>query len=394
MLGDMNDKYLFALSGSRKSGKSTLLKEIKTNLEQQDQRVFFVDLKNPKNLMKLNENFDYISELIGTINKNKATVIIDDIDLMTHPQNMIESIKLRYLDFVNIIVSYTQNEKLDLLFIDEYSSGSNYFNLKSLSFNEFLAFKGFGDLLENSDGFLDIREIELRNLVQLRVLFSEFIKYGAYPEVVLTEQSSEKEELLSAFINSLLQNDIQGEGIKDISKLYLLLKLLAEKSGELLNSNECAKNLNVSITAIENYLKVLERLSIISRVKPFYNKYEKELKKMPIIYFNDLGIRNSILGIFDSVEDRFDKENYFKNVLFKLLSDNNRVNTIKFWRTQSRHQIDFIIDEKIAIESKFNPRLFKDSKYNRFRGLYPDINLYFAGYKDNSEGILSVFDLV
>ena len=75
---------------------------------------------------------------------------------------------------------------------------------------------------------------------------------------------------------------------------------------------------------------------------------------MPVIYFNDLGLRNSILGIFDSIEDRFDKENYFKNVLFKLLSDNDKIDSIKFWRTQSRHEIDFIIDEKTAIESKFN----------------------------------------
>ena len=93
---------LFALSGSRRSGKSTLLKEIKSNLERQEHRVFFVDLKNPENLMKLNENFDYISELIGTSQKNKATVIIDDLDLMIDPETLIKRIRMRYLDFATV----------------------------------------------------------------------------------------------------------------------------------------------------------------------------------------------------------------------------------------------------------------------------------------------------
>ena len=57
-----------------------------------------------------------------------------------------------------------------------------------------------------------------------------------------------------------------------------------------------------------------------------------------------------------------------------------QVKNIKFWRTQSRHQVDFIVDEKTAIESKFNSRLFKDSKYNLWIGttngvyLYKDLN--------------------
>ncbi len=389
LLKSINDSGFTALSGKRRSGKSSLLKEIQNELEKQKIRVFYLDLKNPKNLMKLNENHDYISEILGTSYKDKVLVIIDDIDLLINPETLIESIKSRYLDFVNVIVSYTNKEELNKLF-----DKKNYFNLTSLSFSEFLTFKGFEGLVEPNDGFFKKEEIKPRTMTQLMVLFNEFIKYGAYPEVVLSENSSDKKDMLSDFINTLIQKDIQKEGIKDISKVYQLLKLLAEKSGELLNSNECAKNLDVSITAVENYLKVLENLSIITRIKPFFAKYDKELKKMPIVYFNDLGVRNSVLGMFNSIEDRFDKENYFNNILFKLLSDKQDINSIKFWRTQSRHEVDFIIDEKIAIGSKFNPRLLKENKYKKFKELYPEIKLYFAGYKGNTNETLSVFDFV
>jgi len=389
LLKSIDDIGFTALSGKRRSGKSSLLKEIQKELEEQKIRVFYIDLKNPKNLMKLNENHDYISELLGTSYKDRIVVIIDDIDLLINPETLIESIKSRYLDFVNVIVSYANKEELKKLF-----DKKNYFNLTSLSFNEFLTFKGFEGLVETNDGFFKKEEIKSRTKTQLMVLFNEFIKYGAYPEVVLSENSSDKKDILSDFINTLIQKDIQKEGIKDISKVYQLLKLLAEKSGELLNSNECGKNLDVSITAVENYLKVLENLSIITRIKPFFDKYDKELKKMPIVYFNDLGIRNSVLGIFNSIEDRFDKENYFNNILFKLLSDKPDRGSIKFWRTQSRHEVDFIIDENIAIGSKFNPRLFKDNKYKKFKELYPEIKLYFTGYKENTNETLSVLDFV
>jgi len=385
---------LSLLYGSRRVGKTMLLKEMKKIFEDREQRVLYLDLKNSKNLMRLNEDYDFISELIGTSYKKKTIIIIDDIDLILEPEHLLKRLITDYQPLAKIIVSYSNSKKIDVALNDEYLSELSVFELKPLNFIEFLDFRDFGNLIEHREWFTNKYDIQSQNLTQLKVFFTEFIKFGSYPEVVLSVNNSEKEDVLSSFINTLLQRDVQAEGIKDISKLYLLLKLLAEKSGELLNSNECAKNLNISITAIENYLKILEKLNIISRIKPFYGRYEKELKKMPMIYINDLGVRNSVLGEYNSIEDRFDKENYFKNVLFKLLSDYRKIDEIKFWRTQSRHEIDFIIDEKNAIVSKFNSRLFKESKYKRFKNLYPEVKLYFAGYKENTEGILSVFDFV
>jgi len=389
VLKTIDSDKIVAIGGSRRVGKTELLKAVKSELMSSEEPVLMIELKKPKELMKLNEDSDYISELIGTAHRKKTTVIIDDIDLLANPNELMRVIGERYLDFINIAVSYTDNEK-----IDENIDIVKYFKLKPLDFAEFIIFKGFTELLDENNGFL-LRKVSEQNLLtKIKVLFSEFIKYGAYPEIVLSESENDKKEKLNEFLNNLLQKDISAEGIKDVSKLYLLLKLLAEKSSELLNSNECSKSLNVSITAIENYLKVLEKLSVISRIKPFYGRYDKELKKMPVVYFNDLGIRNAVLGTFTTIEDRFDKENYFKNVLFKILSNNGKNHSIKFWKTQSRHEVDFIIDEEKAVVSKFNSRLFKVNKYKKFHELYPEINLCFVGYKENAGNVLSYFDFL
>ena len=69
-------------------------------------------------------------------------------------------------------------------------------------------------------------------------------------------------------------------------------------------------------------------------------------------YFFDLGIRNVTLGNFDDISERWDRESYFENVVFNFLNTREDVKTLQFWRTQSKQEVDFIINDIAAIEVK------------------------------------------
>ena len=57
------------------------------------------------------------------------------------------------------------------------------------------------------------------------------------------------------------------------------------------------------------------------------------------------------------------------------------VNKIKFWRTQDKKEIDFVVGNE-AFEIKFNLREEKEGKYKQFKSFYPDIKLKFLTYDE------------
>jgi len=157
-----------------------------------------------------------------------------------------------------------------------------------------------------------------------------------------------------------------------IDKLYKLMALLARYTGSLINKNELATTLSLSASTVDDYLLFLNKTFIISMAKPFYKNLRKELTKMPKAFFLDLGIRNYLIGDFNSPELRNDKGELWENFYFKLISDKYPKEDIKFWRTQDEQEIDFVIErQKIAIEIKSNP-LRRTKIPKLFQEAYPE----------------------
>lgn len=95
---------------------------------------------------------------------------------------------------------------------------------------------------------------------------------------------------------------------------------------------------------------------IIKLVPPFYTNRRKEIVKMPKIFFDDTGLRNTALGIFSKLEQRPDKGQLVENSIYSQLIKNlSSADDLFFWRTQSQNEVDFIIgrEHPIPIETKY-----------------------------------------
>lgn len=64
---------------------------------------------------------------------------------------------------------------------------------------------------------------------------------------------------------------------------------------------------------------------------------------------------------------------------FRRLSEQYRLDQIKYWRTADGNEVDFVIEENAyagkAIEVKFSRAEFRARKYTRFAETYPDYPL-------------------
>jgi hypothetical protein len=211
---------------------------------------------------------------------------------------------------------------------------------------------------------------------ELKELYQEYILYGAYPKITLTQNLALKEMYINNIIEKYIFKDIKDLAeIKHLKKFNNLLKFLALQTGQLVNINELSDTLGISRPTIEEYLFILKNTYIIKLVPPFYRNIRSELTKMPKIYFEDLGILNILQN--KKLISEFDGS-FFENACWAYLRREFKAQDIHFWRTQAKQEVDFVIErqELIPLEVKisYNDRLVKNLLY--FGRKYNIKNLY------------------
>ena len=386
----LSEKECTIITGARQTGKTTLLKQLEAELISKNESVYFFNLEDPEILANLNRHPDNIFTYFTLESDGRTYALIDEIQYLDNPSNFIKLLYDKYSSNLKLVLTGSSAFYIDKKFKDSLVGRKRLFKLYTLDFDEFIYFKtGEMKLLDelikirNNEKYISLKRRELK------ILFKEFLTFGGYPAVVLAKDEANKKLLLKDIFHSYLQKDIYESKIKDEKKFYNLLILLAGQTGNLLNMNELSNTLKISVTAVENYIYVLQKSFHIHLIKPYHNNIRKELTKMPKIYFNDLGFRNAILNNYQDIEIRIDKGAVLENYAFIRLRQTFDMEYIKFWRTTSGNEVDFIIDDpgvmrKDAFELKFNDTSFRKAKYRKFTDAYPDYNLQLRAYLTDS----------
>ena len=296
-----------------------------------------------------------------------------------NPSNFLKYLYDTYENKVKIIATGSSAFYINRDFKDSLAGRKKIFELYTLSFEEFLIFKGHEKLIS------DLHELRKKptyislNKHLLQALFEEYLTFGGYPQVVLQKSNEDKKELLQELVNSYMRKDVLESNLKDELKFFQLTRILAAQSGDLVNQHNLGDHLKLSGGAIDNYLYLLRKCFHIHLLPPKHGNVIKEIVKMPKVYFNDLGMRNILLKQFDNLEERLDKGHLIENYVYTRLRDLKGLDSLYFWRTADGNEVDFIIekdmDKGIAYEVKYSESQYKISKYKKFTNAYPGYEL-------------------
>jgi len=383
----VKDQVLLII-GPRQAGKTTVLHQIENFLKKKNDICYFLNLEDPDYLSLLNESPKNLFKIFPIDVKKKMFLFVDEVQYLNNPSNFLKYFFDEYKGKIKIIASGSSAFYLDKKFKDSLAGRKIIFNLLSLSFKEFLRFKSQNKLLK-----ADFQNLTLSEKEKIIPFYQEYLIYGGYPRVVLAPLE-EKEDVLRDIAYSYIKKDIYESNIRQDEIFYKLFKILANQTGNLINSSELANTLNVSRSAIDNYLYIMQKSFHIILVKPFYKNIRKELTKMPKIYFVDLGLRNLFDNNFRAYQDREDKGQLLENVVLRHLLEKYPREQINFWRTIQQKEVDFVINGQIALEVKSQIKNAKLKNYKTFLEHYPDIKFNFVclDYLKNKIGSLSVLE--
>ena len=385
-----DDILLFV--GARQAGKTTILKQIQRDLKRKKNTCHFLDLEDPEYLELLNKSPKNLFKILPIDLNRRNYVFIDEVQYLDDPSRFLKYLYDEYKGKIKLFVSGSSSFYIDKKFKDSLVGRKKIFNVWTLSFREFLRFKNKKELSEK-----DFKKISLSEKEKIVLYYDEFLVYGGYPRVVLSPLN-EKKEVLREIVFSYIKKDIYEANIKQEEVFYKLLKIFASQTGSLVNALELANTLNVSKTAIDNYIYVMRKSFNICLINPFFKNIRKELIKMPKVYFYDLGLRNFLIDDFKPFITRDDKGALLENAVFRQLLEKYYKDEIKFWRTIRKNEVDFAVAEKFAYEIKVNPKKFREKSYKLFLENYPKMKFSIISFnvKDALIGrhpLINVWDI-
>jgi predicted AAA+ superfamily ATPase len=204
--------------------------------------------------------------------------------------------------------------------------------------------------------------VRLHPLVSPEVEFGELdkrLQLGGLPSVLTSPIPHED---LAAYVGTYLKEEIQAEGVaRQIESFSRFLEVAALSNGELLNFAQIASDAAVPSRTVQNYYRILEDTLLGYQLPPFRKTPTRKAVATPKFYFFDVGVAHALVGR-EAVRPRTGEYGRaLEHLIFLELRaylDYTRNRTaLTFWRTHTKHEVDFLVGDAIAIEVKAKERV-------------------------------------
>lgn len=370
LLAEADKDKVSVVLGPRQTGKTTALKFIHETLIGRDKALgIFLDLDVYSNFEKVStyENALAAFRLAGYNPQGlkKFYVFLDEFQRYKDLSIIIKNI---YDHHKNIKVYATGSSSLAIKHkIQESLAGRKIItHLYPLNFEEFLRFKGREELVQQ---VRNVPSLEGENLFaatkELYKNLEEFIIFGGYPESALSDKKQAKIEVLKSIFDLYVKKElVEYLKLDKIMEVKKLIQYLAVNNAQKIKYQNIAQIAGLSQKTVKSYIELLKETFLIAEVKPFFTNKNKELVKIPKVYFIDSGVANFFINNFNGFELRRDSPFLFENyVLSELIKGGIDPDTIKFWQDKNQTEVDFLLEASTGltvIEVKFKQSLASD----------------------------------
>ena len=183
---------------------------------------------------------------------------------------------------------------------------------------------------------------------------SYIFEHGLLPSMFL---SSDIEEDLSAYVDTYLTEEIAAEGFsRNIPNFARFLTVASVSNSQLINYTNIASDSQVPVQTVKQWFQVLEDTLLGYQVESFTNTKKRKAITTSKFYFFDIGIARALRNIPTPKENTTEFGEYFEHLICMELKSwidyKHPRSKLTYWRSTSNMEVDFCIDEEIAIEVK------------------------------------------
>lgn len=396
----MHNTMIKVITGPRRVGKTYLLFELFYNHLKEngvpDDHIIRISLDDITSItlrdpLVLN---DYISSKI--VDNNEYYILIDELQFAITPDELkrLNQRSEREDRFIEApLIYYVLNGLMKKNNVDVYVTGSNS---KFLSRDVLTEFRGRGYEIRVYP--LSFNEYFSVSTCDKYSALNDYMLYGGMPFLVNLKTEEEKTRYLDSLIKETIMKDIMSRyPISKKEDFYTLLNILASSVSTFVSPERISKTFKskdiskISPSTISKYMEYLKDAFVISTSERYSVKGRKYIGSPQKVYFDDLGLRNTLLN-FRQVELPHLMENVIYNELLYrgwkvdcgVVDSRKKAEDNHLLRNQK--EVDFVINsgyKRMYIQSSF--ALPDENKIRQEKSPLMEI-------KDNFEKIIIVGD--
>ncbi len=343
-------KQVVFITGVRRSGKSTLMKQhIKELIDKGDDKrnFLYINFEEPKFIDELSvefliDAFDAYLEIVQPT--STPNLFLDEIQHVKGWERFVRS--LHEKGSANIFVSGSSARLLSKELGTALTGRHVDIHVYPLTFREFLEFNNLK--LKTT---LDI----VSNKLKIRQMMRDYLSSGGFPLVVLFEG---KNEILRNYFNDIILQDIaERYRVIKVDKLRSLAKYYLTNIGAPSSFRKIANFIGISLDSVERYSYYFSDAYLIFFVKKFsYSLKEQEINPRKV-YAIDPGLRNIVSFKFSE-----DMGKLYENVVFLELYRRGE----EVYYHKGKYECDFVVKRGETIAQAFQV-CYSLTEHNRVR---------------------------
>lgn len=301
LLGARRNQLVKVITGPRRCGKTYLLTRLfHTRLVEEgvpESQIIEISMEDRRNRKLIDPDafLDYIDS--KTNEHDVFYVIIDEVLQIKEFTDVLNTLLLRRN--LDVYVSGSNSHFLSSDIATEFRGRDFQIRMHPLSFAEF--YSAFAGSKEEA--------------------WRQYWIYGGMPNLFSFHTDEEKSQYLQGISNTVYLADIKNRySVRNDSDLQTLVKVMASGIGTAFNPNrlvntfKSVENVAISRLTIEHYLSYLTDAFLINKAERYDVKGRKYVGTLAKYYFEDIGLRNSIIG-FKQLEETHIMENVVFNEL-------------------------------------------------------------------------------
>lgn len=311
------------LTGQRRVGKSYILKSIANEIRNNNPEVniIFIDLEDFA-FSHISNSESLHTEIASRLSSTRRNcILIDEIQEVADFDKVIRSLNLDSNN--DIYVTGSNSKMLSSEIASRLAGRSIEIRVHPLAYPEFLSFHS----VEDSDNAID-----------------SYLRYGGLPYLINLPAKSNWNEYISGVTDAVVYRDIVSRhSLRNNDFLQRLLLFLADNVGQIFTAKKIAdylksQRISSSVSGVQNYIEYIENAYIVNKARRWDIEGKKFFEIGEKIFFEDIGIRNSLVGFRPH-----DISGIMENAVFNHLLYNGY--DVKVGVLQRGKEIDFIAEK-------------------------------------------------
>ena len=321
----LNLPHAIIISGLRRSGKSTVLKEIKHRYYE-DENIYYFNFEDERLVNFTLEDFNLLYETFIEIIGKSNTFFFDEIQVVNGWEAFVRRMNDKGYKF---IITGSNSSMLSREMGTKLTGRSIVIGLYPFSFKECLSYA-------NIDTHNTMLLTEDRALIKKE--FNEYIDNGGMPEYRIYKNDKILKDL---YENILYRDVIVRYNLSDEKSLKELTHFLFSNYGKEISYNNLKSMLNLgSANTVKHYMSYLENSYLIFTIPKYDKSLKKQIYSKKKIYVIDTGLINLISFKFSKNSGRI-----LENIVFLELKRNNK----DIFYHKEKSECDFILKDKLKI---------------------------------------------